>query len=187
MSRGDLFEATLSNMVFNPENNIEENYKKYHEIYIKYQQGNCGVADSNDLRGIAEKCPFNDGSVVYQARALYNLIFDTRETFPDLCPEDIGAKSMTIANETTEHRDEILLYPNPAKDEVFIALDQPELTSIEITVMDANGKVVFANSVLDVRDGLATFTLDVDNGMYFVNVINPITNESSVEKLVIHK
>jgi hypothetical protein len=124
---------------------------------------------------------------VYQARALYNLIFDTREAFPDLCPEEVGSKSMMITNETLEQKDEILLYPNPAKDEVFIALDEPELLKIEITVMDANGKIVFANSVLDVRDGLAKFTLDVDNGIYFVNVINPCTQESSVEKLVIHK
>lgn len=170
-----------------PVNNIEENYKKYHEIYINYlQQGNSTMADSIDLKSIAEKCPFSDGSVIYQARALYNTIFKTYQIFENNCLADIEAKSMFVENET-ETPSGWMLFPNPAQNEVNIAFEDRALTQIDIQVMDINGKIVFTNSALEILEGISTFRLDVENGMYVVKLTNSITNETTIHKLAIQK
>jgi hypothetical protein len=181
--------AVLSNEAFVPNNNIEENFKKYHEIYIKYyQQSLLNQQDSTNLKELAEKCPFSDGSVIYKARALYNLIFGKNDVFSDDCISSNFSKSMTQVSEI-ESSDELILYPNPAKDEVYVQLNNKneETTKLEIQVFDAMGKIVLENPNLELVNGSYSFTLDVINGIYFVKIINLSTHENTIKKLVIRK
>jgi hypothetical protein len=189
LEKGDLLNAVLSNEAFVPVNNIEENFKKYHEIYIKYyQQTILNQQDSTNLKELAEKCPFSEGSVIYKARALYNLIFGKNDVFSDDCISSNFSKLMTQASEI-ESSDELILYPNPAKDEVYVQFNNnnDEATKLEIQVFDAMGQIVLNQSDLLVRNGLTSFTLNVINGIYFVNITNLTTNETTVKKLVVRK
>ncbi len=146
------------------------------------------VSASSDLKAIAEKCPFFDGSVIYQARALYNTIFKTYQIFENNCPADIEAKSMFVENESqTETSSGLMLFPNPAQNEVNIAFEDKALTQVDIQVMDINGKIVFTNNALEILEGISTFRLDVENGMYVVKLTNSITNETTIHKLAIQK
>jgi hypothetical protein len=80
----------------------------------------------------------------------------------------------------------VRVFPNPSKGSFSISglmSDKP----LQLEVRDLHGKLVFSQTSFEVLNGISTFTLDVDNGIYFVNVINPITKESTVEKLVIYK
>jgi hypothetical protein len=80
----------------------------------------------------------------------------------------------------------VRVFPNPSKGSFSISglmSDKP----LQLEVRDVHGKLVFSQTSFEVLNGSFTFTLDVDNGIYFVNVINPITKESTVEKLVIYK
>jgi hypothetical protein len=87
-----------------------------------------------------------------------------------------------------EISNELILFPNPAKDEVFIQLNNnDETTKLEIQVFDAMGKIVLNQSDLLVRNGLTSFTLNAINGIYFVNITNLSTHEYTVKKLVINK
>jgi hypothetical protein len=80
----------------------------------------------------------------------------------------------------------VRVFPNPSKGSFSISglmSDKP----LQLEVRDVHGKLVFSQTSFEVLNGITTFTLDVDNGIYLVNVINPITKESTIEKLVIHK
>ncbi len=177
-----------SNTAFVAANNIEENYKKYQEIYGKYKIfNNWSATDSTDLKNLAEKCPFSDGAVVYKARALFNLLFEKNEIFPDLCDSRGGERSMKIQNNGEDNQNGITVFPNPTKGEVFVNMSDLEETKVNIQVFDASGKIVFENQNLDVTNGLANFTLNVKNGMYFVHIVDLSNNELKVEKLIINK
>lgn len=187
MRMGNLLDALAANVIFMPENNIEENYKRFNEIYIKYKDGLDIAEDSLDLMTIALKCPFYEGVAIYQARALYNLIFDEKVEFIDICSTEGEQKSLVISGETENISNRIKIYPNPAKDQVFISLNDSEITSVQISIMDVNGKVYYSKSELPVNEGIGSFQLDIADGLYFVKIINPITNEIFQQKLVLQK
>jgi hypothetical protein len=136
---------------------------------------------------LAEKCPFSDGTVIYKARALYNQMFEKQEAFKDLCDDKGGAKSMQIQNSVEEKQNGITIYPNPAKDELFLRMSTNETSNVNINVFDASGKIVYENQNLEVNDGLTNFTLNVKNGIYFVYIVDLTNNELKVEKLIINK
>jgi hypothetical protein len=187
LEKGDLLNAVLSNEAFIPQNNIEENFKKYHEIYIKYyQQSLMNQQDSINIKELAEKCPFSEGSVIYKARALYNLIFGKNDVFSDDCTSSNFSKSMNQVNEI-EASNELVLYPNPAKDEIFIQINDDEIKQLEIQVFDATGKIVIKHTDIEVINGLTSFTLNAINGIYFVQIINSQTNEKKIKKIIIQK
>jgi hypothetical protein len=126
------------------------------------------------------------GNAVYKARALYNLIFAKNDVFSDDCTSSNFTKSMNQVSEI-EISNELILFPNPAKDEVFIQINDEETTQLEIQVFDAMGKIVLNRTDLAVKNGLSSFTLNTINGIYFVNITNLTTNEVSIKKLVIRK
>ena len=188
LESGNLSGGMASNTAFIAANNIEENYKKYQEIYGKYKIfNNWSATDSTDLKNLAEKCPFSDGAVVYKARALFNLLFEKNEIFPDLCDSRGGERSMKIQDNSEDNQNGISVFPNPTKGEVFVNMSDLEETKVNIQVFDASGKIVFENQNLDVTNGLANFTLNVKNGIYFVHVLALTDSKVKVEKLIINK
>lgn len=78
--------------------------------------------------------------------------------------------------------DHIYIAPNPSKGE-FILSGYSGHDPLELQVIDINGKVIFIRT----ENLLDPVKLDIDNGIYFVSVVNPITNESSIEKLIIQR
>ena len=144
------------------------------------------VSASIDLKAIAEKCPFSDGSVIYQARALYNRIFDVKEEFVDICDEGVGAKSMMMEDESEVNSNEILLYPNPTEEDVNIKTVNFDVEMIDVEVYDASGKIVFENRSIDMISGVGHFKLNITNGIYFVKIFLGNSDEFVTEKLFIN-
>jgi hypothetical protein len=94
---------------------------------------------------------------------------------------------MQIQNSVEEKQNGITIYPNPAKDELFLRMSTNETSNVNINVFDASGKIVYENQNLEVNDGLTNFTLNVKNGIYFVYIVDLTNNELKVEKLIINK
>ena len=145
------------------------------------------VSDSSNLIGLARKCPFSDGAVIYQARALYNRIFDVKEEFVDICDIGFGAKSMMIEDESEVNSQEILLYPNPTREDVYIKTTDYNLEMIAVEVIDASGKIVYSNKGIDVVNGEGNIKLNIENGVYFVKIFNDSSNQQTTKKLIINK
>ncbi|MGB1204606.1 MAG: S8 family serine peptidase [Chitinophagales bacterium] len=76
-----------------------------------------------------------------------------------------------------------ILYPNPAKETVFLAIESGFETSIDITIFDVVGKKV-AMQTSELQIGNNELKLDIDaleTGIYFVEISNGF--EKTVEKL----
>jgi hypothetical protein len=185
LSEGAAVDAALADGDFIASNNIEENYKKYFASRLNKLANNLSVLDSISLKELTEKCPFTDGTVIYEARALYNLIYGKEDVFPDPCNVEMGAKSLAFSEKDTDL--DIFLFPNPSQSEVFVKLTDADFSTLSLKVTDANGKIVYSNPSLVVENGLASFHLNVNNGLYLVHLTNTITNEITIKKLVIQK
>lgn len=92
--------------------------------------------------------------------------------------EATASSVIRVTNNTTGvnnalTQSDVILYPNPAKDQANILLnvDRSE-TQVKVSIIDATGRLVSSRNVNDLRSG-AIITLDVDglaNGMYEVVV-----------------
>jgi hypothetical protein len=78
----------------------------------------------------------------------------------------------------------IEVYPNPSKGDFSISGIKSE-SLLQLEVRDVHGKLVFESQNLSKE--VNSFSLNVEDGIYFVNITNPNTHETSVKKLVVRK
>lgn len=185
IASGDLVNGQSKTNALAPVNSIEDNYKTFFNAYLKYQTDTILSGDSIAIVNMANACPFTDGDVVYQARVLYNSIYSTNIYFEDNCPEVTERSFDQIKDKTTSSFD-VLLYPNPNTGDFSLVPFSSDITELNITVMDVNGKIIFTKTI-NSGDRLFNLSLDSPNGIYMMFVNNPHTNESIVKRIVIQK
>ena len=171
------------------QNNIENNYKTFYNLYLKYTTDTITGSDSLELVQLANGCPFTDGPAVYQARALYNVVYSTVVVFEDDCPTEPnnGRVWNKEENSNIENKDfDVLLYPNPASDELFIAPFELQKGEIAVEIRDMNGKLVYKENT-NLSEGVGQIKLNVSNGVYFVKITNFSTQQCINKKLVIQQ
>jgi hypothetical protein len=157
---------------------------------------------------LAYQCPFTDGQVVYNARALYNLVNQTAIVYNDFNCNALGfsfgrtaSDSVKLSNddesilmqlEVLEKQsvekfkpfEKYTLYPNPATNYVTI-VSNTNTENVHIQITDVNGKILIsgAKAILNFETSLQ---LNLISGIYFVNITNDNGNKE-VKKLVIVK
>lgn len=131
------------------------------------------VSDSAKLVAITKGCPFTDGEVVYQARALYNSIFMTNIMFEDNC-KDVEERMLNIKQVETPPF-AVNLYPNPTPGEFTIELGDNENSRWEIKITDIQGRKVY-EAVSDAKK--VSLKPETENGVYLVRITNLSTNET---------
>ncbi len=166
------------------ESGIEINYKDFYNLYIKQQTDSLISDDSTHLYIIASGCPHIDGAIVYQARAMYNSIYDVNKDFEDNCV-NVENRSAIAAYEI-KHSFDADLFPNPSTGEIFVNPKGFTDETMQISVKDVSGKIVYSDNLL-LANGITNFRLDISNGVYFVHITNIKTHETIVKKLVIQK
>lgn len=188
LSNGSKAMAASQIASFVAANNIETNYKRFFEIYKAYTDSTYNGSDSLDLITIAYKCPFSDGSVVYQARALFNMIYTSVVLFSDNCPVEDDTNTRHALNGYNEKISNLKwtadLYPNPATNDLFIT-GSNENEVLQVIITDVSGKQV-ESYTLKTQAHTAKLLLDLNSGIYFVTLSNS-NNETVVKKLVISK
>ncbi len=190
-SNGDLILGSEKVANLAPQDNIETNYKLFYEIYNTSFYDSITPTDSLNLVTLVNGCPFTDGAIVYQARALYNTLFNTTLVFEDYCPANMGEKSLIQTEENSihemeENKFEVLIYPNPTTGKISIVSTNPNGGELLIEVKDITGKVIY-HSMFYVNEVHSEFYLDVDPGTYFVTIINSISKMNTVKKITVQK
>jgi hypothetical protein len=91
-----------------------------------------------------------------------------------------GIEELTSANE-------IILYPNPGKDAFTLHFQDENISKIDLIVLDANGRIVYENSNLNVVQSKVNFNLETGNGVYFVKILINDSEKIEFRKLVIQR
>ncbi len=210
LSSGQLALAQSLIAAFSPTTNIENNYKTFYTLQRAYLQNqDLTLIENIQLLLLAHQCPFTDGQVVYNARALYNLVNQTAVVYNDYncvskgfsfrtaldssntkldADEDL-LLSQLISNEKEtktkfKHKSDYKLVPNPANNFVSI-ISTNESENLQVVITDVNGKILKTMKVITEKYS-ATLNFNLLDGIYFVNIINEI-GEKTVKKLVVAK
>jgi hypothetical protein len=80
----------------------------------------------------------------------------------------------------------ISLYPNPVKNILYLKSNDSSNSSINITISDINGAIVFEENQLGLSNGAASINInELSNGVYFVSIYNHEIRQQ--QKIVIIK
>ncbi len=182
---GDLTSARTLYTAITPTNNIETNYKTYYGLYYSYANNSFAPTNGTDetnLRSLANGCPSKDGACVYQARALYNTVFEISANYP-VCSTS-GARMADINVSEPIASWNINLYPNPATHQLNITSSHAD-EILEVNIKDLSGRLVFTKTAK--LDGfITTLELGLMNGAYLVTVTNKQRGQI-IKKLIVEK
>lgn len=86
--------------------------------------------------------------------------------------------NLNLNNETFELKNAFNIYPNPAKDKVTIEFENNSLTSCNIEIFDATGKVVSRKSGSIIDNQLILSVENLNKGFYFIKISNGKLSET---------
>ena len=170
-------------------NVVEQNYQLFLNEYINNISGTANISEDtkSNIKQLAQKCPYSDGAVVYNARALMK-IWGNDEMFHNAC------EVMTMSNgqserksntSTIQNTENVLVYPNPNNGSFSIAYTF-EQSGQEFILYDLMGKEVI-HAVLENNEGTKQLSnRNLNSGIYFYKILNGNKTLFS-GKLVINK
>ena len=137
--------------------------------------------DKLTLQDIASQCPYQYGNAVYQARLLLSFV-DTTEYF-NVCEfPDNGNNQKIIHHDNIEETSKILVYPNPANDELTVIKTSEGAGIIEI--YNYLGEKIISSELKNYSSIISI--KDLNAGVYLYKII---VNNSVVkaDKLIVIK
>ena len=177
LAQGNISAAKNLNNSFSPAGTIETSYKNFYTAYINYSSGNYGAGDSALLSTLANACPAIYGDVVYQARVLYNHVYNMYQYYENTCNYDSIyqspvalqriAKQQALSNGANQNT--FLVYPNPGTGKVYISGFNANKKTSPIEVTDITGQLVYKQEN-NIVDSTVELNLVLTNGVYFIHV-----------------
>jgi hypothetical protein len=172
-------------------NVVEQNYKTFMSEYINNIMGATQINGStlSTIKQLAQQCPYSDGVIVYNARALMKIWGDS-EPYTNVCetitlPIQVSAREMIIANSNTKTQN-VLVYPNPNNGTFNIAYTF-EQSGNQFLLTDLMSRTV-KNTILENSEGVKELNnTDLNNGVYFYKIIDIKGNMLFTGKLIINK
>jgi len=167
---------------------MEQTHHDFNQLYLS------GIINSTDyiaLETIANLCADKYGNAVYQARALLNIVTYGNRDFEEDCDKGQGARMSNFKEEgqgvSVAENIKATIYPNPNNGSFILSYDLQKETTIDVFVTDISGKLVYKIG-LDELNNLQTIDLsNVQNGIYFVQLINKQSKLLWTDKVVISK
>ena len=131
--------------------NVVQNYRQYYTLLMGYLTDTLSPSDSAQLLILAQKCPNTDGSVIYQARALYSQVFGDMQIFNDYgCDGKPGGGILSKGKRTTSRSANVIapqqhyrLYPNPTDGYLSLEQAMPDNGVVNAEVWNATGIRIF--------------------------------------------
>jgi hypothetical protein len=111
------------------------------------------------------------------ANTLYYRVYGYNNVFDNLLDYQVLAETSHVAYKDenaviSEGNVMVQLYPNPATDHFFLAFDPTLTGSLNIQVVDMNGRVMYQNESSVPYDKLQIATSEWTNGIYLIKVIH---------------
>jgi len=171
----DSYLTTLENL--QTETKFEKYQKIVSTIRLKYLSDTRPIipSDENILNAIANKCPYEYGNAVYEARMLLASTRPVVVNESDLCgTQALSQKQVDVRT--------LLTYPNPASQQVDIQLTGFPFTAVfSAKLLDINGKQLM-HYLLKKQDAIDVSNLV--NGIYFLMIDQ---HPELTTKICVHK
>lgn len=79
---------------------------------------------------------------------------------------------------------DLIMFPNPASGHLTIRASA--LQNIDVKITESSGKQIL-NKILDVKNGSVNLDLDIENGIYFIELFVPPSGQKIVSKIIINR
>lgn len=173
-------------------NVVEQNYKTFMAEYITNVVGasNTSANSISVMKQLAQKCPYSDGAVVYNARALLK-VWGDNELYINTCeiatlPDEKVARQMITQSRDNTFTQNVLVYPNPTNGTFSVAYTFEQSGNVFVLI-DLMGRVV-KNTPLENSEGVKELNnSDLNNGVYFYKVTDIKGNMLFTGKIIINK
>ncbi len=166
--------ARIKNSTVNDIKNTETYSKIVNEIYLSTIARNIFEFTPDQkswLYNISSFCPFEAGQSVYQARVLTSLFDDDVIYFDDNC--DPNAHLRLASNENIGiNNSYFLLYPNPAKNVLFLDYLTSGDSKTIFKFFSASGKEVYTKILESKNNHSVIPTEQYSAGIYFYEIMN---------------
>jgi hypothetical protein len=175
-------EEILDGMSTEGYNEIETNYHHYYSLAIRHYSKDYEFTSSDlgSLKTLAALCPGTNGSVIHQARALYQLITGFVYNGPNDCTESEGKIGRPRNDEEIEKVVwNVDIYPNPTSGNLTVKSN--EKVALEIIITDIAGRFILSEKRPPAQ--LVDLKLSLPNGAYFMTVIKQ--DGSSIKKILL--
>lgn len=145
------------------------------------------VNDSMNLWTIANGCPYLDGAVVHQARAMWNAITNRVVVFEDNCTTTNNGRMALSVKRDKQEDDGIKVYPNPNDGSFWIEVtgEKLEKETIQIRMIDVIGKEVKVEYDLKDNGGIINVKGLAVKGVYLLEVKCGKTGRAWIKKVVV--
>lgn len=172
IEENDLVLAQSLNNSIIPLFSYEDNNKTFNQCHINLNSGLLTTADVNALQAISELCPLEHGSVVYEARAMLNMLFDDVFEYPDAC--DNGLRFELTSQDWNR---DLLVYPNPTDGLLNIEYEVNENDIAQVTIIEISGKQVMEFSLRNTDQVHSIDLTTLERGTYLLTLV---TNEIDI-------
>ena len=153
---------------------VVNNYVQYYQLLLKYMTDTLNSTDSSLISILASKCPYIEGSIVFNARVLYAMVFNDLHPFNDLGCEgkscDIGSrKAGNTASESTDGQ-RYYLYPNPNEGKLNIQQTIIDIAPVKAEIVNETGISIFQKDILFINGNYTINLNNVSTGIYLLKL-----------------
>jgi len=186
LTRSDTDTVTGVIMADNPAaNKIVANYRAFYRLYINYEANTLTGSDSVEIEYLSTLCPYTNGPVVYKARAMYDLVFDTLRIFENGCDDtaviDTSLSKLTVNTDPTKANTTIttiamgdgqkyLLYPNPNNGNFTLQQKVSDKEPVIAEIWDVVGRSIYKESIRFDRETTDLRIMNGPPGMYVLQL-----------------
>jgi hypothetical protein len=188
LTTGNVNAANAKNAQASQSNDITQTQNAYNTLYIN---GINNQTDLDNLASIADLCPSQYGTAVYQARALLQTLTFVGKEYNDSCYTDkltarMGYDEESNTSVTVAKGVQAKLFPNPNNGSFTLTYDLKTLTEAKLSIYDISGKLVYIKTIDNIDSSININTINLNNGIYFIQ-LSDTTNLLWTDKLVIQK
>jgi len=160
-------------------NSVVNNYKQYYYLLIKCQTDTLSASDSAGLVALANMCPYVDGSIIYNARALYSFVFNDLSMFADAdCDPNAGSDARHANTDSTTSPSlstgaglqQYKLFPNPNDGNLTLIQLIADTQPVNIEVLNATGVSVYNITLSFENAGTQLNIPDKVPGLYLIHL-----------------
>ena len=163
---------------------IVENYMNFYREYINYVNGTLSASDSLQIMALAQLCPEINGTVVYQARALYSFIYNDLSMFnDDSCVNtdtvDIAARHgiSPAVPKGVGVMQRYTLLPNPNNGNMMLKQSISDEQPVVTEIWDAVGRNIFKQNINFIGSNYNLQIGSVSPGIYLMQLRDSKGNE----------
>ena len=158
------------------------NYRAYCQLLVKYMIDTLSSSDSGQIAALADMCPYINGPVIYNARALYNAVFNNSRVWSDLgCSASGGGaprygESLTPALSKGAGVQSYALHPNPSDGNITLVQKVPDAKPVMAEVWNETGELIY-QAQIQFEGGVTHLkVMNAIPGMYLLQLIDSAGN-----------